>query len=968
MKKNPYSLSPVLWIIFYCYSTFAAIMFQKVILPLFPRYHGGNGLLTGTDSVFFHQIAVKLAAAIRANGWAQWTLRPAEGATGNVSLLAALYAIFGVDPIVIVPVNAAIHATSGLLLFLIARELWPGKIGTYSGIMAASLFILFPSALNWYGQIHKDGFAILGMLIIFSSWLKGFHCSSKLRGGSWLIFGTIVGSALVIFVRPYNIKLLMISAIILFCAVLIYFVVKKRAKTALFGAGILLVLIIFLSAVNSYMPGLFIIEKKEMVMEAFKEQGIDWTWRKSEKVPAIIDKVLENTTLVRIMNIYHSKLVSAGSVIDADVKPESAWSTIAYLPRAAFIALFAPFPDRWFSRAGIVNLVSVGETMFWYFCVPGLIMAFWYRRSLEMALMALNALIFMTILGFTNPIVGTLYRFRYVYLFIFIMMGIMGWMEFARRNFRKIIPCTFVLKRGVSVPGLNPNSSAGTIDPIDTKTMVMTAGFTVIAFTLFSNILLVARDIVLARWFGLGSELDAFFIAMIVPMFLVSVISIPIGTVVIPPLISLFQKGSKEDSQRFITMCSTVIFCVMLFFTLVLYISGKIYLPVIGWGFSAEKIMVSHRILMIILPILFFSGLIILGNSILNARQKFALPAAAQAAVPIVAILALVIAAKYIGIYAMAVGMVVGQIINLLIVSYYVNKEGYSFFPRVSFLIRSHEYASNLLIKSRGLWSQYVPLVLAALFVSLALPVNNMMAASLVSGSVSAFNLGFKFIMFFTGLVGTGIATVMLPHFSHYFAMDRLADVRKELSFFVIITMLVSLPLTVLVSMLSPLIVKMVFYGGLFTAKDVNTVTKIMEYGLLQMPYFCVGMIMTKYANARRKNAIIAICSLSGLAVNVLLDFVFMRTMGISGIALASSLSIICSTGLLILVGYSLADITYDDLVFFVLTTMVYLIFFLYNYYFNLLGIITTAIIFFMSLMLRFIPFQYRIERSPAEC
>ncbi|MEN6615559.1 MAG: lipid II flippase MurJ, partial [Syntrophorhabdus sp.] len=497
---------------------------------------------------------------------------------------------------------------------------------------------------------------------------------------------------------------------------------------------------------------------------------------------------------------------------------------------------------------------------------------------------------------------------------------------------------------------------------LHTRAMVGTAGFTVMFFTLICNILLVARDVVLARWFGLGNELDAFFIAMTVPMFVVSVVSIPIGTVVIPPLIGFFRKDIKEVSQEFISLSSTAIVCVMLFFTLVLYVTGRYYIPIIGWGFSPEKIVLSHRILMAILPILFFSGFVILGNSILNARQKFALPAVAQAIVPFVAIVTLIIAAKYVGIYGMAIGMVMGQIANLLIISYYVNKEGYSFFPRL-FSHRYHGNAgSSVMNKLRDLISEYIPLVIAALFVGLVLPVNNMMAASLAAGSVSAFNLGFKFILFFTGLVGTGISTVMLPHFSHYFAGNRLTEVKNELSFFLIVTMLISMILTTVISWFSPLIVKCIFYGGLFTAGDTSAVTKIMEYGMLQMPFFCIGMILTKYANARRKNAIIMISALLGLVVNVLLNFIFTRTMGVPGIALAFSLSVIFSTGFFVIAGYRRTDITYNDLAFLSLTTFLYLTMFLYNFYFNVLGIIITGIALLITVTLRFT--NYRTMRE----
>lgn len=925
---------------------------------MLPALHGGNGLIAGGDSVLFHRMAVGLADSIRTHGWSSLSLTPAQGITGNVPLLACLYALFGPDPAVIIPVNAAVHAASGILIFLIGRDLWPGRVGVYSGIVAASFFIAFPSALNWYGQIHKDGFAILGMLIIFYSWIHAWQCLRQAWSTLWLVLGNLAGLALVVFVRPYNVMLLVVSAATISLISLVYFVATGRLKKILLFAIIVGSLLIALVVVNIYVPRHWVTEKQDMLLGLARSKGIDWHWNRTPVIPPVLDRIAENAAAVRVINIYHGREMKAGSLMDENIRPDNLWSSLGYVPRAAFISLFAPLPDRWFKGSGVLNLVSVGETVLWYMLVPGVCLALWYRRSMPLILLAVNAMVFLSVLGFTNPNLGTLYRFRYIYLFVFILIGIMGWIELLRRKFGD----------GTKRPSFRKPDPGVVVEPRDvsvgyTRSMVSTAGFTVMFFTLIGNILLVARDVVLARWFGLGNELDAFFIAMTIPMFLVSVISIPVGTVVIPPLMGFFQKGSKVDSQKFISLCSTAVFWVMSFFTLLLYVTGKIYIPVIGWGFSPEKIALSHRILMMILPILFFSGFVILGNSILNARHRFTLPALAQAIVPIVAIVALMVAAKYIGIYAMAVGMVAGQIANLLIIGYYVNKEGYSFSPRVFY-----EYAGSLLVRLRGSISEYIPLVLAALFVSLALPVNNMMAASLAPGSVSAFNLGFKFILFFTGLIGTGISTVMLPHFSQYFAGNHLSEARHELSFFVIITMLISIVLTIFISLLSPLIVGCILYGGLFSITDTTTVTKILEYGLLQMPFFCIGMIMTKYANARRKNTIIMLSSISGLIVNVILNFIFMRTMGIPGIALATSLSVIFATGFFVISGYRRADITHHDFVFLVLTTFLYLIVFLYKYYSNVPGVIFTSIVLLITIMLRFNRSKISTERPVGSC
>ena len=168
VKRPKYSTPVILWILFFCFATSAALLFQKLLLPLLPSLHAGQGLLYG-DSINFHTAAVQLAERIRLEGWSAWSIYPARGYTGNVALLGALYAIFGVEPSLIVPVNAAVHASCGVLIYQISRLIAVGKTGRIAGVLAATLFVVFPSALNWYAQVHKDGFAIAAVLVVLWS-------------------------------------------------------------------------------------------------------------------------------------------------------------------------------------------------------------------------------------------------------------------------------------------------------------------------------------------------------------------------------------------------------------------------------------------------------------------------------------------------------------------------------------------------------------------------------------------------------------------------------------------------------------------------------------------------------------------------------------------------------------------------------------------------------------------------------
>ena len=105
--RSQENLTLILWVVFFCYSICAALIFQKVVLPLMPSMHAGGGLMN-EDAVYFDSVARLLAEQIRLHGWGSWQIYPANGARGNVAGLVALYALFGNHPTLIVPVNAAV--------------------------------------------------------------------------------------------------------------------------------------------------------------------------------------------------------------------------------------------------------------------------------------------------------------------------------------------------------------------------------------------------------------------------------------------------------------------------------------------------------------------------------------------------------------------------------------------------------------------------------------------------------------------------------------------------------------------------------------------------------------------------------------------------------------------------------------------------------------------------------------------
>lgn len=199
------------------------------------------------------------------------------------------------------------------------------------------------------------------------------------------------------------------------------------------------------------------------------------------------------------------------------------------------------------------------------------------------------------------------------------------------------------------------------------------------------------------------------------------------------------------------------------------------------------------------------------------------------------------------------------------------------------------------------LWRQYLPLVASAFFLGVILPIDIMLASSLANGNVSIFNLGMKIVLFISGLLGAVVSNVMLPYFSSIVEKDHAAMAKKELSFFMLIATFASVPISVTLFLWSEQIVNLIFYSKTFIESDLVAIQSVMQYSVVQIPFFISSVLLFKYATATRHLRVITISAFVGLVFNVGISLLLMPRMGVSGIALATSVAMIVSSALILL-------------------------------------------------------------------
>jgi len=147
---------------YFIYSSAVALLIQLVILPHFlPQIHLGHGLCIG-DAMSIHEWAGEAAAKMREQGWAAWDLYPQSQLTGGIA--SVFYYLIASEPWAMIPYNAFLHASAGVLLYLILKRIGLSSLPAGMGSM---VFVLNPTSLEWVAQMQKDGMFILGNYLVF---------------------------------------------------------------------------------------------------------------------------------------------------------------------------------------------------------------------------------------------------------------------------------------------------------------------------------------------------------------------------------------------------------------------------------------------------------------------------------------------------------------------------------------------------------------------------------------------------------------------------------------------------------------------------------------------------------------------------------------------------------------------------------------------------------------------------------
>lgn len=348
----------------------------------------------------------------------------------HVKLYSMCFAIFGrvlgLSIISVEPVNAFCYLMILTLVFKLGQETFNRRVG----LLAATSVALWPSFLLHSTQLLKDPLFIAGMLalmLILLRWLT--------RTYSWLealLTGAIGGLITAgLWLARDSMGAIVIATVLLGAVMLIsqQFSRRRVQLTNLVGMALLIAITITAQQVlpdsrkHSYYPTSIEATNKPQISPAHDVGASAPATYTETTTPS--SGIVASITRARARFIMRYR--DAGSNIDSSVQLTSTADLARYLPRAAVVGFFAPFPEMWFvagKEVGLMGRLLAGLETFVMYAVEALaLFGLWRgRRRLPVWLLLSVAVMGMLALGLVVVNVGALFRLRYVFLILLIIL------------------------------------------------------------------------------------------------------------------------------------------------------------------------------------------------------------------------------------------------------------------------------------------------------------------------------------------------------------------------------------------------------------------------------------------------------------------------------------------------------------------------------------------------------------------
>lgn len=403
----------------------------------------------------------------------------------------------------------------------------------------------------------------------------------------------------------------------------------------------------------------------------------------------------------------------------------------------------------------------------------------------------------------------------------------------------------------------------------------------IIALTFLSKALGLAREMVMAAFYGAGAVTDAYLTATLIFMLIFNLLGgRALGAALIPVYSFLDAAGERERADKLAGTVMSLAFSAFLMAALLGSLLAPSLVGTVAPGLpnqTREQAAGFTRLLLSGLPVLASGSLL---AALLHLRGIFSVPAASGIFLNL-SIIGFILLSGGNPATGLVAGTLCGYLTQVLVA-------GAALLQKKNGVFTAPDFREPGLARvGRLLW----PVLAGAGVTQLSPLVNRIVASLLPEGSISALSYADRVVQVPLELLVTAAVTVSYPALAGAAAGKRDGEMGRLLDSWAGLLVFVTLPLALLLAGLGYPLVQALFERGAFDSTATGATAAALFFYSLGLPFVAVNRFLTRVFYAFQDSRTPMLVGLGTAAVNIFFCLALTKPMGHCGLALASSLA-----------------------------------------------------------------------------
>lgn len=402
----------------------------------------------------------------------------------------------------------------------------------------------------------------------------------------------------------------------------------------------------------------------------------------------------------------------------------------------------------------------------------------------------------------------------------------------------------------------------------------------VVLFTLIAKLLGFFREILLSYFFGASGVSDAYLISQNIPGTIFQFVGTGLTTCFIPVFFDTLKSGGKKKADLFTNALITLV----LFFSTAVIILIWAFTPqvvkVFASGFKGETLSYAVWFTRIGVLSLYFSTIIYIYNSYLQANKIFGPTAFAAIPNSICIMISIVLGAK-LNIWLLPIGSCLAVCVQMFFLLVPVH--------RLDFKIRSNLGWNDQHIKK--FFQLIIPTILGVSVNQINTLVDRTVASQVAVGGISALTYANSLIMLVQNGLVDPINTVFYPQVTEAVASNDNIEARRSIEKVLNYVLTLLIPITAGFVVFSKLITDSLFGRGAFDANASSMTSEAVCFYAVGICFIGIREMLSRFYYAHSNTKIPMRNSVIGVVINIVMNVLLSRFWGIAGLAVATSIS-----------------------------------------------------------------------------